>query len=80
MKTNKKKSPPRKRLLYAKLFSTIVLALLLAYTIFIHHPDAEAVTPFQLLLSLTFILVEIDYRIYKLRYDIFGDIGGQIGD
>ncbi len=77
MKINSKKNPPRKRLLKAKLFSTVVLALLCALTFyFVRHPDAKSVTIPQLSASLVFVLVYIDYMVYKLRYDIFGDIGG----
>jgi len=76
MKINSKKNPPRKSLLHAKLFSTVVLALLLVCSFFMRYSATKVITLHQLVLSLVFIMVYMDYMIYKLRYDIFGDIGG----
>lgn len=64
----------RKSKIKRKMYSSIALGLLLAYT-FIRHPDAESVTPSQLFLSIIFILLEMDYMIYKLRHDILDRIG-----
>ena len=57
MKNDNRRKSPRKRVLYAKLFGIIVLALLWVYILFIRHPNAEAVTPIQLVISLIFSMV-----------------------
>ena len=77
MKINSKKKPPRKQFLNVRLFRTIASILLWAYALFfMRHPDAEVATRLQLFLLYIHITIYIDYMVYKIRYDIFGEIGG----